>query len=145
MNIFISCVSQKRNVSCKAEEMYISELFKKSLSYAKTLNGHIRILSAKYKVLELDDIIEPYNLTLNEMSEKDKRNWAKEVINQLQEKNVDFNEKTIFLVGNNYRKYLLRYFSDYEIPLEGLPIGMQLSWYKSHLTSNSSIIETSLW
>lgn len=136
MNIFISCVSKKKNIPSKAEDLYISELFKKSLNYAKTLNGHIRILSAKYGVLELEDEVSPYNLTLNEMSEKEKKEWSIKVFNQLKKKNIDFNEETIFLVGENYRKYLLKYFSNYKIPIEGLPIGKQLAFYKNHTQNN---------
>ena len=145
MNIFISCVSKKNNVSCLAQDMYISDLFTKSLSYAKTLNGHIRILSAKYGVLELNDFISPYNLTLNSMSEEEKKNWANRVIQQLKAKHVDFNEKAVFLVGQNYRKYLISYFSNYEIPIEGLPIGKQLQWYKNNLESKGPFKKENLW
>ena len=147
MNIFISCVSKKRDSTCKACELYISDLFVKSLAYAKTLNGHIRIFSAKYGVLELDDIVSPYNITLNLMNEAERKKWANKVIIQLQEKKVDFNEKTIFLVGKNYRKYLISYFSNYEIPLKGLPIGKQLAWYNNQLMkiSDSYYNKTFLW
>lgn len=146
MNIFISCVSKKRDIPCKAEEMYISSLFKKSLSYAKTLNGHIRILSAKYGVLELDDFIEPYELTLNSMSEMEKKTWAEKVITQLNQKNIDFNEFTVFLVGENYRKYLISFFPKKEIPLEGLPIGKQLEWYTKQLNEKHlSSVKNILW
>lgn len=52
-----------------AKDMYVSDLFKKSLEYARRLNpAKIYILSAKYGLLELDDMIEPYEITLNEMS-----------------------------------------------------------------------------
>ena len=33
--VLISCVSKKRDYSCKARDLYISELFKKSLDYAE--------------------------------------------------------------------------------------------------------------
>lgn len=145
MNIFISCVSKKQSFTCKASEMYVSDLFIKSLNYAKTLNGHIRILSAKYGVLELNDLIDPYNLTLNSMKDYERKEWAHKVINQLKEKKIDFTEKTIFLVGENYRKYLIPYFSNYEIPIEGLPIGKQLSFYKSKLIESSDIQKNILW
>lgn len=36
--VLISCVSMKRDVSCKSKDMYISPLFIKSYNYAKSLN-----------------------------------------------------------------------------------------------------------
>lgn len=67
MIVFLSCVKLKRNSPCKARNMYISDLFQKSLAYAMQLNPrNIYILSAKYGLLGLDDYIEPYNQTLNE-------------------------------------------------------------------------------
>ena len=60
MIVFLSCVSKKRNYPCEAQDLYTSDLFKKSLQYAKTLNpSKIYILSAKYGVLELTDRIRP--------------------------------------------------------------------------------------
>lgn len=36
--ILISCVKEKQDRTCKAEELYISPFFKKSLAYAKSLH-----------------------------------------------------------------------------------------------------------
>lgn len=77
MIIFIYCVKLKKNKKCKAEELYISDLFKKSLAYAKKQKPNkIFILSAKYGVLELKDIIEPYEVTLNKLNKQEKKKWA---------------------------------------------------------------------
>lgn len=134
MVIFLSCVKQKRDKPCLAKDMYISDLFKKSLEYAKRLNPRkIYILSAKYGLLELDEIIYPYNLTLNSMTEKERKIWAYKVIKQCEKKGVDFSEKTIFLCGNNYRKYVIRKFSNANAPLANLTIGKQLQLYKNSL------------
>lgn len=71
MIVFLSCGKTKAKHTCKACEMYQGDLFKKSFEYAKKLNPRkIYILSAKYKLLELDDIISPYELTLNTMNKE---------------------------------------------------------------------------
>ena len=63
--VLISCSSMKSENKCKAQDMYISPLFKLSLQYALSICADkIFILSAKYHLLELDDVIEPYNVTL---------------------------------------------------------------------------------
>ena len=67
------------------------------------------------------------------MKEQDRKRWAHRCYTQLQSKGIDFAEKTIFLCGNNYRKYLMRMFKDAEAPLKELGIGKQLKFYKNHI------------
>ena len=134
MIVFISCVKLKQNKKCRAEELYISDLFKKELAYAKSLNPRkIYILSAKYGVLELDDVVDPYELTLNKMKEQERKRWAYNCYNQLKNKGIDFDEKAIFLCGSNYRKYLMKMFKNSDAPLKSLGIGNQLKFYKNNI------------
>lgn len=134
MIVFLSCVKSKRQNVCAAKDMYVSDMFKKSLAYAETLNAKkIYILSAKYGLLELNDIIEPYNLTLNNMTEKQRKEWAYRVCKQCERKGIKYNEKIIFLCGENYRKYLMTKFQNSTAPLKNLGIGRQLSFYKKAL------------
>ncbi|MEA3430919.1 MAG: hypothetical protein U9R08_06595 [Nanoarchaeota archaeon] len=127
--VLISCVSKKLNQKSKAQELYISPLFKKNLKYAKSLNpDKIFILSAKYGLLKLDEEIEPYEKTLNKMRVHEIKEWADSVLNQLK-KSVDIeNDELTFLAGNNYRKFLLPHIKHYKIPMQGLGIGKQLQW-----------------
>ena len=134
MIVFLSCVKLKQNKRCRAEELYTSDLFVKSLTYAKSLKPNkIFILSAKYGVLELYDVIEPYEKTLNNASEKERKLWAIKCYKQLQEKGVNFNEQAVFLCGQNYRKYLMTKFPNATAPLSNLGIGKQLAFYKSKI------------
>ena len=129
---FISCVKSKKTNKDKASELYISTLYKGALNYAlkHTKKENIFILSAKYGLLKLDDIIEPYDETLNTFTEKQKKIWAYKVYKQMQNYQIDFNKKTIFLAGKNYRKYLITKFKNGEAPLKKLSIGKQLAFYK---------------
>ena len=132
--VFISCVKTKRNHPCKAEDMYISPLFRKSLTYAKSLNpDYIFILSAKYGAIPLDKVIEPYELTLLHMKERERRLWSRKVIQQLRSENITFTEKAVFLCGDKYRKYIARMFKDKVVPLKGVSFGKQLQWYNRQL------------
>ena len=128
-NIFlIACCSKKLQGSHPAEELYQSDLFKKSLAYAKQQNpDKIFILSAKHHVVELQDKLCYYNKTLNNMTAEERKLWGKTVSNQLQAKGCDFqNDKFTILAGENYRKNLVSEISDVVIPLEGMRIGEQL-------------------
>lgn len=132
MNIFLSCVSEKEDHKCAAKDLYISPLFQKSYAYAQKLNpDHIYILSAKYFVVDLDEEISPYDVTLKDMSADEKREWVDNVLKKMDEKGIDRNEKTIFLAGHAYLDYLVEHFSDYSIPYQdaGLErIGHILHW-----------------
>ena len=135
MIVFLSCVKSKRDTACAARDMYTSDLFKKSLAYALQLNPRkVYILSAKYGLLELNEHIEPYNLTLNEMSEEKRKAWAYKVCKQCEQKGISYSEEVIFLCGNNYRKYLMRKFKNANAPLGNMGIGKQLAFYKSNTT-----------
>jgi len=123
----ISCVSKKLPHKAKARDLYISLLFQKSLKYTESLGPNkIFVLSAKYRLLRLNREIYPYNITLNKMSVKERKEWASAVICELKEETNLEEDNFIILAGIKYRQYLLPYIKNYEIPLEGLKIGEQL-------------------
>lgn len=132
--VLISCVSKKRLVTSMAKEMYISPLFKGAYAYAKKLNADkIFILSAKYGLLEETDIIEPYNETLNKKKNSEIKCWSQKVIKQLSLKTNLKSDDFVFLAGEKYRRYLVGEIEHVSIPLKGMPIGKQLSFYKENL------------
>ena len=124
MIVFLSCVAEKNDHRCAAKDLYISPLFQKSYAYAQQLNpDHIYILSAKYYLLELDDVISPYNLTLKDMDAESKRIWADKVVEKMKEKSIDFNEDVVFLTGTVYYQYLLDYFPNHSLPFAEAELG----------------------
>ena len=134
---FISCVKLKKIGLYKAEVLYISDFFKKSLKYCQLNHDKIFILSAKYGLLNLDDQIEDYEMTLNNFSKNEKIIWSKKVFYQISKK-INIDDKLFFYVGENYRKYLLPLIkNNYEIPLKGLGIGKQLRFYKNNIESQT--------
>jgi hypothetical protein len=130
----ISCVSKKLGFRAKAQELYISPLFRLNLAYARRIHPDaIFIISAKYGLLDLDEEIEAYDVTLNDMSAREIREWARNVLDELGKRVDLLNDHFIFLAGHNYRKHLIQNMVSYEIPLERLPIGKQLQYLKRHL------------
>ncbi|MCK5284133.1 MAG: hypothetical protein KAJ86_00955 [Alphaproteobacteria bacterium] len=130
----LSCVKSKQSQSCCAEDMYVSSLFKKMLQYAKNQKpSHIFILSAKYGLLELSDVIEPYEKTLKKMYKKDREEWAKSVLSKLKKKTNFEVDNFIFLAGKEYRENLIPALKHYSLPMEGLVFGKQLQWLKAQI------------
>ncbi len=133
--VLISCSSKKLENKTKAKDLYVSNLFKLSLKYAKSLNSDkIFILSAKYGLLDLEQEIEPYNLTLNNMKDEEIKEWADKVISELKNETSLENDEFVFLAGEKYRRYLLSEVKNYSIPMQNLGIGKQLKFLKENTT-----------
>src|SRR5438874_6587104 len=108
--VLLSCVSKKRTQRARAEDLYISPLFRMSLAYARSLKPDaIFILSAKYGIVALDQEIEPYDVTLNNMSTTENRRWASSVIQQLRAVATVETDHFILLAGERYIRYLKDY------------------------------------
>ena len=129
--VLISCVRKKLPHKAKARDLYISPLFRMQLKYAQQfLPQKVFILSAKYGLVQLDEEIEPYDVTLNKMSAHERKNWATKIVSQLQEHSDLENDHFVILAGQKYRQYLLQHLKSYEVPLASLPIGKQLQFLK---------------
>lgn len=132
--VLISCVKEKLRTAAKAKDLYISDLFKKSYRYAQILKpDDIFILSAKYGLLDPEQIIGPYNETLNTKSSAEIKEWSKKVIAALEEKINLGKSEIIILAGSRYYKYLLPYIRNYKLPLGTLPFGSRLSFLKKQI------------
>lgn len=136
--VLISCAAKKDKERQKAENLYLSDLFKKNLAYGRSLNpDKIFILSAKYNLLPLDREIEPYDLTLNNFKKHELKQWASLTIEQLCKESDLQNDLFIILAGAKYRKYLEVHLKNKEIPMIGLPIGKQLQFLTKKLNGNN--------
>ena len=131
----ISCVSKKRTYKTRAEDIYVSSLFIKSLNYIKKVlkPQKIYILSAKHGLLDLDEEIEPYNETLNGKTKIEKLKWANIVLQQLNDKCDINSDRFIFLAGKNYYENLAQKLPNKLIIMENLPIGKRLQWLKGEI------------
>jgi len=126
--VLVSCSAGKESQAAPAEELYNSDLFKKQLEYAKKLTNpnDIYIISAKYHLIPLRAKIEPYNMTLKDMSADERQNWSDTVLSQLTKKGYDLQkDKFVILAGNSYRQYLEPHMKNVEVPFSGLRIGQQ--------------------
>jgi hypothetical protein len=135
----ISCVSKKCLHRAKAENMYISILFTKTLKYAKDIlkADKIFILSAKYGLLHLDKEIDPYNVTLISMKPVERQKWADMVVKQLKGECDISHDKFYILAGKNYYENLIPHLPNHEIKMEGLTIGKRFQWLNAQLSGGN--------
>lgn len=134
--VLISCVKTKRPIRSKARDLYTSTWYKLAYEYAQRLKpDEIYILSAKHGLVNPEQELEPYNLTFCSMKTDQKKSWARKVLKQLEGISKLHEDHFIFLASEKYRKYLIKAMTLYEIPMEGLRQGEQLSWLKERLKS----------
>ncbi len=127
----VSCVSKKRDRATPARELYCSDWFRKARASVECQGAHWFILSAKYGLVAPNEVIEPYDETLNNKTDKERREWSKRVLEQLQS-HCPPGTCIVFYAGEKYRRFLVPALKargcEVEIPMEGLKIGEQLCW-----------------
>jgi hypothetical protein len=127
----VACSKRKLGYKAKAKELYTGTLFKLSLAYARKLKADkVFILSAKYGLLDPERKIAPYDKTLKGMPARDVERWAAGVAADLDKQTDLQGDHFILLAGNDYRKHLIPYLRSFEIPLQGMRQGEQLSFLK---------------
>ncbi|MDD2235384.1 MAG: hypothetical protein PHZ11_07895 [Desulfitobacteriaceae bacterium] len=116
----ISCISLKKRYECPAIELYSkSPTFRLAYTFANLAADEIYILSAKYGLVHKDTVLAPYNDTLLDKSEDEKKAWSKGVLAQLDKIVSLKKDEFVILAGKNYCKYLLPVIINYWLPLEG--------------------------
>jgi hypothetical protein len=122
----VSCVSVKLGHAAFARELYCSPWFKAARRYVESNGGRWRILSAKHGAIHPDTVIEPYEETLNTKTRTERAEWALRVLEQ-----IPTADRYVLLAGKRYAEFLAAALNA-ELPLKGLGIGQQLTWFKSH-------------
>ncbi len=147
--VLIACVSKKSDKKTKAKDLYISPLFRYSLAYALALKpDKIFILSALHHLLELDREIEPYNVTLSNVSKKkrkpglkvlnstEKKEWGKKVVEMLSAEADLKEDKFLILAGQEYIKPIVSSLNNYEDVLNGVLLFDRVPLLKQKLNGN---------
>lgn len=144
----VSCSSSKLDHPARAEDLYCSALFKKSLAYAKKECDEVFILSALYGLVELDREICPYD---RKLQRKDSERWALQVARELIPRFGRNCTRYIMLAGKEYTEPLVEalvrfdgygrngndgwsgFTGEIQRPLDGLSMGKRLSFLNSVL------------
>jgi len=139
----VACGKEKINHSTRARQMYTGGYFKACLNYALSQNDDsvdsVYILSAKYGLVELDDVIQPYNLIMGESGCVDKEFVRRQVI----EKGLE-DERVIVLGGKKYVNFCKKVWNNVSCPLNG---GMlkQIGWLNNQVELVKIKKQMELW
>jgi len=123
----IACSKLKAASGRPSSLLYQGALFKKSMVLAKRTCDQIAILSAKYGLLDLNQIIEPYDETLSRMPKKAREDWARKVTYQLDEQYPTAH--LIYYAGSDYYQGLPKG----KYPFGNRTLGQRLQWLNQQI------------
>ena len=127
----VSCVSRKTPYPAPARDLYESQWFRKARAYVLKSGSPWFILSAEHGLVHPDDVLAPYEKTLNNMRAAERRAWAEKVQSQMEQALPDADE-VVILAGKLYRErlepWLRSRYASVRVPMRNLRIGEQLHW-----------------
>lgn len=122
--VLIGCTKEKLDREAPARELYQGRLFTASVAYAEAIGARWFVLSALHGLVDPDQLIAPYDVTLVGANKPDLMTWAAMVSDQLGERLPDVKRFTV-LAGAEYLKGLERFPAGrtFDAPLAGLGVG----------------------
>lgn len=81
--MLVGCVKTKHSGPSAAKDLYKSHLWRCRRAYAESFGCPWYILSAEHGLLDPDQSICPYDLSLNDLRAKDRRFWSTRVLDEL--------------------------------------------------------------
>ena len=133
----VSCVSRKGVTEAPVKDLYLSPWFKAARRYIEATGDPWYVLSAKYGLVDPNQVLIPYDETLNKMAIAARRAWANQVIKQMDQL-LTPGKTVVVLAGSRYREFLMDYLNQrftVAIPMRGLTIGRQLQWLNAEVDS----------
>ncbi|MEW6059904.1 MAG: DUF6884 domain-containing protein [Actinomycetota bacterium] len=133
----VSCSKAKLDHAAQARDLYSkSALFRGARCHVERTCDRWFVLSAKHGLVKPEQVLEPYNQTLNDASRAQRRAWSARVLAQLHAELGDLRGITFELhAGAPYVDFgvadgLVHSGAIVEKPLEGLGLGRRLRFYK---------------
>jgi len=137
----ISCSATKGFRAAPAEQLYAaSDLFAKSKAYAEQIGARWFILSAKHGLVDPKRVVEPYDVTMRDLTVREKNLWTANVLDALASRELaDKQTHVTILADVLYRELieqpLRRCGCTVETPLANLAIGKQKAWLKAAIAA----------
>jgi hypothetical protein len=135
--LLLGCVKLKRETPSRARDLYVSPLWQGRRAYAEASGLPWLILSAEHGLVGPDDPLEPYDRALTQLSAAARRSWGAAVVAQLVHRYDSLGGMTFEVhAGQPYRNAIEPGLTDagarLVAPLQGLPLGHQVAWYRRY-------------
>jgi len=132
----VGCVKAKATRARPARDLYTSTLFLGRRAYVEATCDDWWILSALHGLLGRDEVVEPYDLALKDLSRAERAAWSREVLEAIDDQlELEPGDAVELHAGAEYREFglvdgLLTRGCVVENPTAGMRIGQQLSFYQ---------------
>ena len=127
----IGCSGPKLKEPSPARHLYTSQLFRSTLMLAERRHDAIYIISTKYGLVTLDQMIEPYDLIMSEVAKEWKTIWGARIWSSIQSRHVGTDCHVFIYAGKDYAQPIRRAGSSQAVfyePLAQMQIGQRLQW-----------------
>lgn len=138
----VGCTKAKHNGPARAKDLYMpSPLFRGRRAYVERSCDSWFILSALHGLVDPNQLLDPYDVTLKGASRATKRAWTARVLTELEQTLRPLSQHHFELhAGSDYWgqglvDQLVGSGATVDIPTKGLGVGQQLAFYKSELRS----------
>jgi hypothetical protein len=131
----VGCAKNKRSEAAPARELYLGPLFRAALAYAELSAEEAYVASAFHGLVALDQVIGPYDRSIDDLKKKERLPWGDRVIGALAARFPGLRPELLILAGAGYHVPLhvaavMRGWTTVS-PLAGLPVGKRLRWLKN--------------
>lgn len=138
----IGCGKTKLGGTHPARALYTGPLFRAALAHAERTADRVWIASARYGLLDLDQVIDSYDQTLTGRPKREREDWGVAVARDLFAKLGGRRFELTILAGHDYASpiahqlYLASLRPDSTVlaiarPLDGLGVGQRLGWFRA--------------
>ncbi len=128
----VGCSKRKRSEPSPARELYESDLFRAAIGYAELSCDEVYVISAFHGLVELDQLIAPYERKLMDYPKRERMAWGERVAESLLLRLPRLRVQLVFFAGVDYigpvQAAALRYGWISENPLRTMAIGRRRAW-----------------
>ncbi|MFL5796553.1 MAG: DUF6884 domain-containing protein [Actinomycetota bacterium] len=131
----VGCVKTKLPNAAPARDLYTSSLFRGRRAYVERTCHSWFILSAKHGLVAPGQVLEPYDVTLDHVSAKERRAWSRRIVAELQTRLGRLDGRTFEIhAGSSYLDFglsegLKSLGAKVVRPVEGLGLFQQQAFY----------------
>jgi hypothetical protein len=131
----VGCVKLKGPVAAPARDLYVSALFRGRRRAVEATCDRWFVLSAKHHLVDPEQVLEPYDLALGDLTRAARREWSERVLADLAAHLGPLGKVTFEVhAGADYREFGLvdglgAAGAAVAVPAAGLMLGHQLRFY----------------
>jgi hypothetical protein len=138
--LLLGCVKLKHERRAAAKDLYRSPLWVRRRAFAEASGHQWLILSGQHGLVDPDKRLEPYDLGLGDLGAADRRAWGERVARALERRfgsvdGITFEVHAGEAYGRAIEPGITVRGGRVVVPLAGLALGKQLSWYRAQSAS----------